>query len=72
MKNNIINSVLGFNLNVDITDENGNLINKGIKYTIKPEILPKVFTSKIFDRSFFTHFNEDLLNKIRQHRRLND
>lgn len=68
----IIQSVLGFDLNVDVTDKDGNLISKGVKKSVIPCKLPEKLTARVFDRSFFTHFNEDLLSKIRQHRRLND
>lgn len=68
----LIKSVLGFDLNVDITDKDGNLISKGVKSSIVPNKLPENITVRIFDKSFFTHFNEELLNKIRQHRKLND
>jgi hypothetical protein len=68
----IIESVLGFDLNVDVTDKDGNLVSKGVKSSIIPTKLPEKLTVRICDKSFFTHFNEDLLNKIRQHRRLTD
>lgn len=68
----IIESVLGFDMNVDVTDKDGNLISKGVKSSVIPNKLPKKLRARIFDKSFFTHFNEDLLNKIREYRRLND
>jgi hypothetical protein len=68
----IIESVLGFDLNVDITDKDGNIISKGVKVSAIPTVFTEETTARVFDRSFFTHFNEDLLSKIRQHRRLTD
>jgi hypothetical protein len=68
----LIKSVLGFNLKVEIKDKEGNLIKTGIKHTSCPVICGDRINSAIFDKSFFTSFNEDLLAKIRQHRRLND
>ena len=68
----IIESVLGFDMNVDVTDKDGNLVGKGVKTSVIPTKLPEKITVRIFDKSFFTHFNDDLLNKIRQHRRLTD
>ncbi len=68
----VIQSVLGFDMNVDVTDKDGNPVSKGVKNSVIPSKLPEKFTARIFDKSFFTHFNEDLLNKIRQHRRLTD
>lgn len=67
-----IESVLGFDLNVDVTDKDGNIISRGVKKSVIPSKIPEKTTAKVFDRSFFTHFNEDLLSKIRQHRRLTD
>jgi hypothetical protein len=68
----LIKSVLGFNLKVEIKDQEGNLIKTGIKRTSFPVIYSDRINSGVFDKSFFTSFNEDLLAKIRQHRRLND
>lgn len=68
----IFESVLGFNLKADIRDVDGNLIKPGVKSSVIPKELPIKVSTKISDRSFFTHFNEDLLSKIRQHRRLTD
>ena len=67
-----IESVLGFDLNVDITDKDGNIISKGVKVSTIPTVFTEKTTARVFDRSFFTHFNEDWLSKIRQHRRLTD
>ena len=67
-----IESVLGFDLNVDITDKDGNIISKGVKVSAIPTVFTEKITARVFDKSFFTHFNEDLLSKIRQHRRLTD
>lgn len=67
-----INSVLGFNLNVEIRDQNGELIKTGARTTCfgKPaEILPKVH---ILNKKFFTNFNEPLLAKIREYKRINE
>jgi len=50
----------------------GNVIKKGIKRTIIPNNYTQRLLPMLFDKSFFTSFNEDLLAKIRNHRRLND
>ena len=70
MRDNLIKSVLGFDLKVDIRDELGNVIPIGVKKTLYPIETRTKINTRLFDKSFFTHFNEDLLNKIRQHRRL--
>jgi len=72
MKKYLIESVLGFNFNADITDKDGNLLSKGVKSSTISSNLPEKITPRVFDRSFFTHFNEDLLKKIRDYRKLND
>lgn len=68
----LIKSVLGFNLKVEIKDMNGNIIPTGIKRTSFPLVYANPNTTQVIDKKFFTSFNEDLLNKIRQHRQLND
>ena len=72
MSKDIIKSTLGFNFNVDIRDMQGNVIKKGIKRTIMPNTYTQRLLPMLFDKSFFNSFNEDLLAKIRNHRRLND
>jgi hypothetical protein len=68
----LISSVLGFNLKIEIRDQDGCLVPSGIKRTIVPAEKSERTPVKLFDRSFFTSFNEDLLNKVIYHRRLND
>lgn len=68
----LIKSVLGFDLNVDVTDQEGNVISKGVRKSVFPTENVGYIKATVFDKSFFTHFNEDLLRKIREYRRLND
>jgi hypothetical protein len=72
MDRNLITSVLGFNLKADIKDENGQIIPAGIKRSIMPKVYASRVNTRLFDRRFFTSFNEALLNKIRDCRNLND
>jgi hypothetical protein len=72
MDRELITSVLGFNLKADIRDEADQLIPAGIKKTIYPAIMMERINYRIVDRSFFTHYNEALIAKIRDFRRLND
>jgi hypothetical protein len=72
MDRELITSVLGFNLKADIKDESDQLIPIGIKKTIYPAIMMERINYRIVDRSFFTHYNEALIAKIRDFRRLND
>ena len=71
-KNNyIIDSVLGFNLKAEIKDINGKIISSSVK-SIYPAKMSKQFSSKLLNKSFFTTFNEALLNKIRDYKRINE
>jgi hypothetical protein len=67
----LIKSVLGMNLKADIRDMDGNLISTGFKTGALPKEY-RPLTPRLLDKNFFTHFNEDLLNKIREFRRIND
>lgn len=67
----IITSVLGFNLKADIRDINGNVISANIKSVYPPEISKKI-SCKLTNKKFFTTFNEELLNKIIDYKRLNE
>ena len=68
----IFTSVLGFNFNVTIVDHEGNPLRTGAKVvTTTTTGAPKVGT-KIGGQKWFTNFNDQLLNKIRDYRRIND
>ncbi len=69
---NLITSVLGMDLKADIRDINGDLILTGVKKTIYPVQRIDRINYRIVDKNFFTHYNEALLAKIRDYRRLND
>jgi hypothetical protein len=71
MKDNfLISSVLGFDLKADIKDNEGISISSGIKLTIYPLEQLRIPSASIKDKRFFTNFNEDLFNKIINHRKL--
>ena len=72
MDRELITSVLGFNLKADIRDETDQLIPAGIKKTIYPAVMMERLNYRIVDKGFFTHYNEALIAKIRDFRRLND
>jgi hypothetical protein len=68
----IFTSVLGFNFNVTIVDNEGNPIKTGARVIVPVNgDAPNVGT-KIGGQSWFTNYNEQLLNKIRDYRRRND
>ena len=68
----MICSVLGLNLKAEIRDESDQLIPIGIKKTIYPVSMMERINYRIVDKSFFTHYNEALIAKIRDFRRIND
>jgi hypothetical protein len=69
---NIITSVIGFDFESNLVDNDGQLIRTGAR---RIECLssdtPSVGT-KIGGENWFTNFNEPLLSKIRDYRRIND
>jgi hypothetical protein len=67
----VVKSVLGFNLKADIRDKDGDLIKSGVRSSVIPDELPSTLNLRIPNRNFFTHFNDDLLKKIIDYRRLN-
>jgi hypothetical protein len=69
---NLITSVLGMDLKADIRDIDDNLILTGVRKTIYPVQKIDRINYRIVDKSFFTHYNEALLAKIRDFRRIND
>ncbi len=70
--NNLITSVLGMDLKADIRDIDDNLILTGIRKTVYPMQKIDRINYRIVDKNFFTHYNEALLAKIRDYRRIND
>jgi hypothetical protein len=70
MDKNVIYSVLGFDLNAEITDNEGNVIPSGTTCNYIPEEKPQ-HTSNIDYYNRWTNFNTDLLSKIRDYKRLN-
>jgi len=67
---NTITSVLGFDLDAEITDNEGNVIPSGTKCNYIPEEKPDyVFNIDYYNK--WTNFNEGLLNKIRDYKKYN-
>ena len=64
----MINSVLGFNLKAEIVDQNGEPVKKGFIKACVPTKASQIKT-RLFDKNFFTHYNEELLAKIRDLRK---
>ena len=72
MESKVFTSVIGFNFELDLVDNDGQPIRTGAR---RVECLfsdtPNVGT-KIGGENWFTNFNEPLLSKIRDYRRRND
>jgi hypothetical protein len=71
MDKTVISSALGFNFDVEITDQNGEVVPSGYK-TILPTSDEEPFIgNRIGGETWFTTFNKDLLAKIRDYKRIN-
>jgi hypothetical protein len=68
----IFTSVLGFNFNVTIVDNEGNPLKTGARVIVPVNMDPPNVGTKIGGQSWFTNYDEQLLNKIRDYRRRND
>lgn len=66
-----MDSVLGFNRDIELKDQNGETIKSGVR-TIYPTAKLGKLIYKIPDRSFFTHYNQVLLDQIRACRQMLD
>jgi hypothetical protein len=64
MSSKVIHSVLGFDFNVEIKDQNGEILKTGCRSCVSPVRKARI-KSKILDKKFFTTFDEGLLAKIR-------
>ena len=68
----IFTSVLGFNFDVKLVDNDGNPIKTGAKVVVVTNTGAPSVGTRIGGEKWFTNFNEPLLNKIRDYRRRND
>ena len=68
----IFTSVLGFNFNVTIVDNEGNPLKTGARVILSTNTGTPSVGTKIGGQSWFTNYNEQLLNKIRNYKRIND
>ena len=71
--NNLIKSVLCFDFKLELKDNENNLVLPGIKSTCFSycERTPEIGT-KMRNKNFFTNYDQALLDKIKDSRRLND
>jgi hypothetical protein len=67
---NTITSVLGFDLDAEITDNEGNVLASGTTCNYIPKEKPNyMFNTNNYSK--WTNFNEGLLNKIRDYKKYN-
>ena len=66
---NTITSVLGFNLDAEITDNEGNVLASGTTCNYIPEEKPNYVYNTNYSK--WTNFNKDLLDKIRDYQKHN-
>ena len=68
----MITNVLGFDFDLDLIDRDGQLVRTGIKSTCLPETdeVPNIGTS-FGNTKWFTNFDDVLLSKIKDYKRLN-
>jgi hypothetical protein len=68
----MISNVLGFDFNLELIDLEGQLVKTGIRSTCLPKTdeLPKI-GNNFGNTKWFTNFNNGLLQKIKDHKRLN-
>lgn len=64
MKENLMTSVIGFDFDVVIKDKNDLPLKTGIRSTVNVNPGIPQFQNRIIDRKWFTHFDDDLYNKI--------
>ena len=67
---NTITSVLGFDLDAEITDNEGNVIASGTKCNYIPEDKPD-YIFNVYYYNKWTNFNAGLLDKIRDYQKYN-
>jgi hypothetical protein len=67
---NTITSVLGFDLDAEITDNEGNVLASGTTCNYIPKEKPNyMFNTNNYSK--WTNFNEGLLNKIKDYKKYN-
>jgi hypothetical protein len=66
---NTITSVLGFDLDAEITDNEGNVLASGTTCNYIPEEKPNYVYNTNYSK--WTNFNKDLLDKIRDYQKYN-
>jgi len=67
----VINSALGFDFSADIIDQKGEIVPVGFKTTLPTSDEKPSVGNRIGGETWFTNFNDDLLAKIRDYKKLN-
>ncbi len=68
----MISNVMGFNFKADIKDINGETLPSGVKGSVLPKEPASKVNTRMLDKKFFTSYNEPLLDKIRDFKKMND
>ena len=67
----LIKYVLGFNLNIQVLDIDGEVIKTGVSRTVYPQTYREHVNVKLINKRWFNSFDEDLLAKIRDYKQVN-
>jgi hypothetical protein len=71
MRKDVIDSALGFDFSADIIDQKGEIVPTGYKTTLPTnEEMPSI-GNRIGGEKWFTNWNETLLAKVRDYKRIN-
>jgi len=68
---NLMTSVMGFDLECTVIDENGSPVKQGFSTVYKFKKGPTL-KNRVINKKFWTNYNEGLLNKILDYRRNNE
>lgn len=71
MRKDVIDSALGFDFSAEIIDRDGEIVPSGAKTVLPTTKEEPLVGNRIGGESWFTNWNEALLSKIRDYKRLN-
>ena len=71
IKEKIINNVIGFNLKADIYNIDGSIISTKVRTILPPTVTVERRYIKDVNKKFFTNFNDTLLEKLKDYKRIN-
>ena len=71
MRKYVIDSALGFDFSADIIDQKGEIVPTGYKTTLPTSNEDPNVGGRIGGEKWFTNWNETLLAKVRDYKRIN-